>query len=481
MNNYQLLIPQLSLLFGIFFLGFLQVGKEEKSLGLQWIVQMFFLVLAFCQEGLLYQVPSTLFINGSLVLDGTTEILSLSLLLLSIMVQVCRLREKQTLTPQVNILTMGVTLFGLIAIESNRILFACIAILGLIWTAHGALAADSNNENQPDIVHGGILRGVFFLFGGIILCVLCFASFGDAQIDEMQRILVREPRKGQGLFAIECFVLFLGAVVMGIPPFQGFLGRARRAATWPLAIGMSGLFAIVGFSLIVRWGVLVFTRPAIGGMGIEPLTTTSFLDLLRLISSVSLIVVPLLSLINRQIRGSILFFILNPFAQSLFALSFGQREIMGFVLGQILMASFIVGIIVSAFSLLRISALATFQEWVGIGRRARPASLTLILAISAAAGMAPFFGSILLQKTLSINSAFAVFPLLNLAFSGFYVARLVILAFHRGRAEISQIEATMNQKLWCAAQLIVLIFMGIFWQPLYKYGAFSIRGFFGEL
>jgi len=481
MNNYQLLIPQISILFGVFFLGFLEIGKEERSLGLKWVVQMFFLLLALCQEMLLYQVPSTLFVKGSLVLDGATEILSLSLLLLSVMVQLCRHKEKQNLTPQVNILMMGAILFGLVVIESNRVLFACIAIVGLIWTAHGALAADANNDHQPDIVHGGILRGVFFLFGSVILCVLCFISFGDVQIDEMQRVLVRDPQRAQGLFSIECLVLFLGAAVMGLPPFQGFLGKARRASTWPLAVGISGIFAIVGFSLVARWGVLLFTRPTIGGVGIEPLTPTSILEMLRWLSSVSLIMVPLLALFHRQIRGSILFFILNPFAQSLFALSFGQRELMGFVLGQILMASFIVGMIVLAFSLLRLPVLASFQDWVGIGRKTRAASLTLILAISAAAGMAPFFGSILLQKTLGINSIFSIFPLLNLAFSGFYVARLVTLAFHRGHSEIFQTEVTMRQKFWCAAQLIILIFMGIFWQPLYKYGAFSIRGFFGEL
>src|SRR5207302_814155 len=99
----------------------------------------------------------------------------------------------------------------------------------------------------------------------------------------------------------------------------------------------------------------------------------------------------------------------------------------------------------------------------------------------AAAGMAPFFGSILLQKTLGINTPFAVFPLLSFTLSGFYVARLVILAFHRGQNEKLQSAIPLSQKLWFAAQLGILIFMGIFWQPLYKYGAYSIRSFFGEL
>jgi hypothetical protein len=58
------------------------------------------------------------------------------------------------------------------------------------------------------------------------------------------------------------------------------------------------------------------------------------------------------------------------------------------------------------------------------------------------------------------------------------VARLLTLAFHKGSEGVSVV--TKAQKIWFAFQMIILIFMGIFWQPLYKYGAFSIRQFFGE-
>jgi len=105
----------------------------------------------------------------------------------------------------------------------------------------------------------------------------------------------------------------------------------------------------------------------------------------------------------------------------------------------------------------------------------------LILALFALAGLSPFFGSVLAQKTLSINSPFIAFCLLNLALAGFYVGRLTILAFHRGPENAAPVDVSGRQTLWLAVQLVILIFMGILWQPLYKYGAYSIRGFFGEI
>ena len=203
-NNYQLMIPLVSLLLGIFFLGLLQIRRAEKSLGLQWMIQCFFLILALCQELLLYQVPTTLYVNGGLVLDGTASLFSVSILVLSLIVHGCRFKEKKSLSPQISILTLCGTLFALVAVESNQILFTVVAFLGLVLATQGALAADSAEgkfaENQPDLVHSGVVRGALFLFLGIILTVLCFACFGGIQGDEMQRALVRGDDQGSGTF-----------------------------------------------------------------------------------------------------------------------------------------------------------------------------------------------------------------------------------------------------------------------------------------
>ena len=485
-NNYQLMIPLISLLSGIFILGLLQIQGAEKSLGRQWLIQCFFLILALCQELLLYGVPSTLYVNGGLVLDGAASLFSLAILTLALIIHGCRLDERTSLTPHVNLLTMCATLFALITVESNRLMFTIIAVLGMIWSSQGALGSDGNSserpsENQPDLIHSAVVRGVIVLFLGMILWVLCFSCFGETQGDEMQRALVRGAVKEHGLLSVEIFILFFGAVVMGLPPFQGIFGKARINSSWSLAVGNTGNFALVGFNFLIRWGLLVFTRPAIGALELEPITHPSFLLLIRCVASVGLILIPTLSLFNRQLRGSLLFFCLNPFAQGLFALSFGQRNLMGYVLAQVLVATFSLGIMVTALHSLKLPAQAQLQDWIGLGRRFRPATLAVIFAVTAASGMTPFFGSIILQKTLSINSVFALFPLLNLALGGFCVARLIILAFHRSRLEVAAKSVSLRQKFWFAAQLMLLILMGIFWQPLYKYGAFSIRSFFGEL
>ena len=144
------------------------------------------------------------------------------------------------------------------------------------------------------------------------------------------------------------------------------------------------------------------------------LTTLNYAYLLRILAAAALsFTIPTLALFffpttPRQHSSLCLNSIL---LKGFFALSFGQRELLGFVLAQVLVATFSLGLLVTAFHSLNLPPQAQLQEWMGLGRKARAASLAIILTVASAAGIAPFFGSLLLQKTLSINSPFALFPL----------------------------------------------------------------------
>jgi len=481
MGSYQLLIPQCTLLLGIFILALFEIVDRQFHHRQGWIIQTIALVLAFIQQLLLYRLPSSLFVIGGMILDGTTQIFSLCVLLLSILIQGNRHTEKYSSRSQTAILTLGVTFFALFAIQSNRIIFSVISILGMIWLAHGALASETKLKEQTNLIYSGIIRGIVFLVIGVTLCILCLNVFGESQMDEIQRVIVRGHIRQIPIFAIEVFILFLGALVLGTPPFEGLLGKARNHSSWSLSLGLTGIFAIVGTNIFVRWGLLVFTRPAIGVLELEPLTSWNILNVIRVIAVTGLVLTPLFAILNKNMRGSFLFFILNPFVQALFALSFGQREILGAAIAQVVVAVIIIGLLMSSIQALEFSPTSSLKEWVALGRRDMLACLSIILALSSAAGLTPFYGSLLLQKTLSINSSFGIVLLFNIVLSGFYVGRLLTLAFHRNAGESSESPITRVQKIWFAVQFILLIFMGIFWQPLYKYGAFSIRQFFGEV
>jgi len=479
-SNYQLLLPQCTLLMGVLVLALFEIVDKKFHHYQGWVVHMIALSLAMIQQTLLYRLPASLYGTGGMILDGTTQLFSLSVLLLSILIQINRRAGKYSSQSQTAILTLGITFFSLFAIQSNRVLFSVTSVLAMIWLSHGVLATETKRKEESNLIYSGIIRGVIFLVVGTLLVTLCMSIFGESQMDEIQRVIVRGRLRQGPVFVVEVLILFLGALVLGAPPFGGLLGRARNHASWSLSMGLTGVFAIVGINIFIRWGLLVFTRPAIGVLELESLSGWNILTVIRVIAVVGLILTPLFAILDRNVRGSLNFFILNPFVQALFAASFGQREILGGAMAQVIVAVIIIGLLISSFQALDFSPTASLSQWVAMGRVDVLTCLSIILALSSAAGLAPFYGSYLMQKTLSINSAFAVVLLFNVVLSGFYVGRLITLAFQKGGLHGNFATVSRSQKIWFTVQFIALIFMGIFWQPLYKYGAYSIRQFFGE-
>jgi hypothetical protein len=480
MNAYQVLIPIASLLLGVLVLTISEITDRKIHSKQVWLLHTLVLGLALFQQILLYRIPSSLFARGGLISDGTTQVFSLCVLLLSFLIQINRKNRTEKTRHETSILSLGVTLFALFAIEANRIFFGIVALLGMIWLAHAALASETKIKERTSLLYSGVVRSLIFLIVGIILSILVLNVFGESQMDEIQRVIVRGSIRGFSIFVIQIFIIFIGALILGIPPFDGIFGHSRKNASWALSLGFTGIFAIVGIDIFLRWGILVFTRPAIGTLDIEPLTQWNILHIIRLISVVGLVLTPVFAIISQTVRKSFLFFILNPFVQCLFSLSFGQREVLGVAIAQLLVAVVMIGLIISSMEALNFEPTASIKMWLSMGRKEMMGCLSLILALSSAAGLAPFYGSLLVQKTLSINSGFGLVLLFNVVISGFFVGRLLTLAFHRSE-DLTVSRVSSSQKVWMAAQFILLIFMGIFWQSLYKYGAFSIRQFFGEV
>jgi hypothetical protein len=482
MTYYGLLLPEATLLFGILITLVSDIFSHDDDPRDQWTLQLVILLLATFQQLLIYRVGTTIFLRGGMVLDGLSQLLSITILLMSLIMHLNRRTERRILTSQSHILCLGLALFALCSVQVNRFLFGVFAIVGAIWICQAALASESKRLQQTVIVQSGILRGIIYFFIGVCLCIVCIAAFGETQIDEIQRIISRPNIPQSLIYFTEITILFLGALIMGIPPFHALWGRSRQSASWSLSIGSTGILSVVGLSIFLRWAILVFSRVAVGRQELEPISQIDIFSYLRVIAIVALVLIPLMALLSQKFRQGILLFALNPFAQILFAISFAQKEIMGFAVGYIILSIFTLGVLIYAIRSLKLAEDFSLASWVGIGRRALIPTLVLISALTSLAGLAPFFGSIVLQKTLCIKSFSGFALLLNVALSGYYVVRLAELAFQGGHTvEFINTPLSKMQKFWFVSQFMILIFMGIFWQPLYKYGAYSIRGLFGEI
>lgn len=484
MNFYGLLLPQASILVGIFIIMSLEIWQEGDSRGDQWLVGCFVLGLSLIQQALMYRAPYTLYARGGLVHDGTSQIFSLAILALSLLIQLSRMDRRHDISSQNTVLFLLLTLFAVFAVRSNRFFFGIIALVGLVWATQGVFTSEAPRKNQPSAAYSGVLRGLVLFVVGTFFVFICTVQFGDTQMDEIQKFIVRSKTPAAVVFFIQTFILFLGMFVASIPPFTGIFGQVRKTASWPLALGLGGIFSIVGINIFLKWALWMFSRPGIGALELEPLTSNSVFLFLRVVSIAGLLLVPIFALAHSHIRQSFMFFALNPMVQAMFALSFGQREVMGFAVGQVLQSVFIIGLLIAGVKMAGISENFEWKDWVGVGRHDWMGALILITALMAAAGLSPFYGSYLIQKTLCINSWSGMFLIVNVALSGYLVARLTAFAFQRSLnpdRKGPMITFSKKERLWFLGQSIALIFMGILWQPLYNYGAFSIRNFFGEL
>src|ERR1700683_1257483 len=102
MNAFEILIPEASILVGLLVLATLEIVEGRFNFRQAWVVQLVTLSLALLQQLLLYRLPSSLFVRGGMVLDGTTQIFSVLVLALSLLIHLNR-KEEGAAAPQLSI------------------------------------------------------------------------------------------------------------------------------------------------------------------------------------------------------------------------------------------------------------------------------------------------------------------------------------------------------------------------------------------
>lgn len=478
----ELLIPQLTLLLGVFGVIGLHMWGDPQDKDSYWRVQSFVLLLALAQQMLLYRVGSSVFMVGGMTIDGLTQALNIAVLILASIVHWCRRTETREHTPQAQVLFLITVFFCTVFIQTNRFLFGVLALVGVATTALNALGAEAALKAQQRVFKGSLLQGLWILLLGTLLVLFSYFTFGDISLDEMRRLMARPQQSGYTIPTIHYLVLLMGYWFLAVPPLAGLWMGSRNRSTWSLTLATTGLMMLVSAAIFLRWGIWIFSRPAMGGNMLEPLGNVDIFISLRVLAAIGLLATPLCANLTSNFRQGVLMMLTTPLLQSLFAFSFGQKVCFGFALGLIATLPFIVGLLVVAISFLDLPEDFEVKQWMGLGRQNLAATSAIILALGCCAGFGPFFGSLLVENTLRLNQVEVGLLVLNLLLSGLYIGRLLALAFQKPRwADFKVTELSLIDYLGQGTLLLLLFFVGIFWEPLYKYGAFSIRYFFGDI
>ncbi len=475
------LLPLVVLAIGIIFLVSYAALKDAPAQGAMWLWHTLILafgIFALFLSGTKNPVP---FLRGGLINDGVSHSLGVAVLAAALFIQIGRFSERRLISVHVSILCLCMAFFSLMAVQANRIFFTTLSVVAMMLSSQGALMNEAPKGQQPDLAMALVRRCFGFLIGCTLFLSLCILTFGETQIDEIQIHLSRVKDDLALVNVIQFIILFGAMFVASIPPVTGIFGRSRRKSSWSMSVLFTAMFSLVALQIFIKQGLFIFTRVSVGAIELEPQTGTQILYLTKWVAAMGLVLTPLLALGQKNIRQSLLLFIINPFVQILLALSFGTREIMTFAFGYIPETVVAISLLAVSSKALGLDNETDLKEWVGVGRRVPAQALIVMLSVWALAGFAPFYGGTLVQKTLCINSPFTYFLGLNIFFAGCYALRLSVLAFQKPITEKTGIvELHKVEKIFSFGQVILLIFMGIFWQPLYKYGAYSIRHLFGE-
>jgi NADH:ubiquinone oxidoreductase subunit 2 (subunit N) len=475
------LLPLVIVSLGVIFLSSLFIIKEKFENNQIRIFSLIIIATSFVSLALIKNQSPIYAFRGGISIDGTSQMLGLMILLVLGVAQIILYLSKEKTSNHAEILLLIFCFFSLFAVFSNRVSFGVLAVFSMMIAGQGAMLSEVPKDLQVDYSSAALRKMFFyFLFSGVVT-VLCLIYFGETQYDEMQIFLNRAKEPVKNIVALQILFVVHALIVTNIPPFTGILSTTRRAGSWSLSFAVSTAFSLVGFGLFIKSVIYLSTRVGVGANELEPLLGSPILFLAKIIISIALILCPLLALIQKNLKQSFLIFIANAFAHCLIAIAYAQKEIMSFSLGAVVEVVVASMILMNAKNILGLTNNSKLEDWVGIGQKNKISTVVLLVAIWSIAGFSPFFSGLLNQKTLCINSQFSVLIVLNTLAAGFYALRLTVLAFQKPlTGNISAFELRNLEKYFSVGMVILLILMGIFSQPLYKYGTYSIRHLFGE-
>lgn len=466
---------------GIILAGCIAIAFDKKVYEkLWWVVGGTYILAIITQAATSINEPLTFF-RGGIIYDSHTQNMSMWLVLLAAILHFSRAHIEKQKTINHVVLSLAFTFFSVFSVHANRVFFTALGVIGMLIASAGILF-DQQGSEEKNIQIQALARKIFFI--GLISSIITVAVIyltGQTQVEEMQMVIARQKEMASQLFALALLAIACSFLIGSNFPLNGLLGNTRDKADWLDIVFCSAAFGFVGLQVFLKYVVTLFYRVTVGGAELESSLNFELLANVRMAITVLLVLIPPLALLQKKIWDGLILLIANCFWVLLFAITFGQKLLMAHVYTTLPSITISLCLLAISFKKLEINHESKLIDWVGRGRKNLIQTLTAVIAVWSLVGLPPFYTSTLIQKTLSVNSVEVGIILWNLLLFGIYALRLTILSF-QAPIQLSNLQTHQNhfENTYAKILILLLIFMGIFHQPLYKYGAFSIRHLFGD-
>jgi hypothetical protein len=305
--------------------------------------------------------------------------------------------------------------------------------------------------------------------------------FDHVQIDEIHLSLIKKRIHSDYLVLAQAILLAIPILLVGGIPLLNLLGKARDTASWSTIMFVTSQIFLIAAHIFLKEGLFVFTRVGVGTKELEELLGQSPFLIAKIASSVGIILIPLCALYTKNVRQGVQLLICEGILISFFAMSFGEKTTMAFGVGNLVSVLGLLMLLGMSYKELSSASHIEIKYWLGFGRREPFRAILFLSAIWGLAGYPPFFQNKVIQKVLSAANPLTSVVAIGYFLSGLYSLRLSVLAFQgEGRTQEKSGDLSLTKDFFAVGLFFLLIFMGIFWQPLYKYGAYNIRHLFGE-
>ncbi|MBK9293666.1 MAG: hypothetical protein IPM57_04355 [Oligoflexia bacterium] len=471
----------IALSFGLVVMVCLAVVLEKKILPKLWVVAGLMLGFVILSQIIIKITEPINFFRGGLVYDAHTQMLSLWALILSALIHFSGGGPDKKGAVHHLILTFALTFFAVFTIHSNRVYFTAIGVIGMLISATGVLF--DNYQPEEKFAHLQSMAKKIFLISlfGAILTATLISLTGQTQIEEVHLALSRQPDLIKNILSLQILFIICSFVVGGFFPINGLFGTLKDKADNLDIVLCSGLFGIVGIQVFIKYVLTVFYSISINGKYLESIVKINLLDGARLFVAFILFVTPLIMIGQKRMWEGLVLLISNAFWIIIFVLTIAEKALLAHVYLAVPAIIFALVLLATSLKKLEINNASLIEDWLGRGRKGVGPAIATVFAIWALSGFPPFYLGILAQKTLSVNKIENIILLWNLCLVGIYALRLSVMAFHAPlKFQDIHIEQTKFDKAYSRILILLLIFMGIFHQPLYKYGAYSIRHLFGD-
>lgn len=478
--DWPITAPIFTIVFGMIIVLLNRCLGSERDTSISWKIVLFIAASALFQLAVLGTDYWGVSSSGLLRLDGLTTSYSVMFLFFFVLNHVNLRFSQVEFEKELPLFELAYLLFGLLLLLSNNLIIHLISlpILYVLMAIAPQLTKQAKHKIGYDTA----------VVGGLVILVLAALSIAAISADTKTLQLDRINETIQPIWGASFYigwwlqVLIFGLFIL-IPPMSLFLRSYEKSGSWALAGLFRGGLPILAVLLMNKWFVLTSTKWEDGRLTQQLWIQT---DMVMGVMCAVFLFIALIVLLN---RNSLLLFFQTVWSIALY---------LGFA-GQLLggQSEFVFshqGIVLSS---VLIAAMHYLAEEIGVSTNAnledmreklrqRPMRLQFSMLVALMSAVPLFsFGrieglAIQFHEALS-GSERAVFSAIiligTISCSAVLLFRIVEIYLANARRNTSWDHKGIPDRLWGYTLVLILIVLGVFPTPLYKYLIHSIRLF----